>query len=135
VKCTFTCPNNNEDCKGKEGCPGDCEKCEKVCDCKCNCPPPIFKESDTWTGRLPVQGGNNGRIVVTINGVAFQITVSGQQAGTRNHNVEGYIIRVTTNDNNYVTAVSVTSTAEEINEDVVINSVVSLTPGTGNSQT
>ena len=93
---------------------------------------PIVFYTDTWTGRIPVQGGNNGKIVVTVNEEAFTLTVNAQQTGTRTHNVDGFTILVTVNDNNYVTKVVVTATTAGI--PVVINSVVSLTPGTGQGQ-
>jgi len=98
----------------------------------------VITNPNNWSGRIPVQGGNNGIIVVTVNGVEHRLTVNAQQAGSRNHNVPGYVIRVTTNDNNFVTAVVVTAVHAngtiDTTRNVVINSVVSLTPGTGNSQ-
>jgi hypothetical protein len=96
---------------------------EGGCDCVCDC----AYNSASWSGRVNVQGSNNGIIVVTVNGADFRLTVNGQQAGTRTHVVEGYTIVVTSNSNNIVTAVVVTSAT--INAPVVINGVVSLTPG------
>jgi hypothetical protein len=119
--CEFFC----EKCKDK-----DCPFCETdgtecICECKC-----IFNA--TWTGNLAVQGGNNGRIVVTVNGRGFTINVNAQQAGIRTHNVDGFTIEIRVNDDNRVNRVVVTATNPGI--PVIINSVVSLTPGTGNSQ-
>jgi len=91
--------------------------------------------SYTWTGSVDVQGGNNGIIVVTVNGTEFEIRGSfGQSAVTRTFNVEGFTIAVTSNDNNMVTRVVATSTIPNV--PVVINNVVSLTPGNqgGNEQ-
>lgn len=107
-----------------------CEECgmNNCADCDaCVCLPADVFYSDTWAGRVNVQGGNNGIIAVTVNGVAFQLTVNAQQAGTRTHNVDGLTVEVTVNDNNVVTRVAVTSTVANV--PVVINNVVSLTPG------
>ena len=76
--------------------------------------------------------GRHGKIVVTVNGTPFSLTVKAQQAGTTTVTIDGYTIKVTANSNNIVTRVVVTST--EPNTDVVINRVVSLTKGSGNSQ-
>jgi len=89
---------------------------------------PTFAE---WTGRIPVQGSNNGKIVVTINGEDFEFTINAQQAGTRNFTVDGFTIQITVNDDNRVSKVYVSSTN---NVPVVINGVKSLTTGTGDSQ-
>lgn len=115
-------------------CANICEGCEICTDCgECECEGEVYGYlSDTWTGRLAVQGGNNGRIVVTVNGEGFTLNVNAQQAGTRTHTVDGFTIEVRVNDNNMVNRVVVTAT--EVNVTVVIDSVVSLTPGTGNSQ-
>ena len=114
------------ECKECGECKCPCEltckcKCDKLggCDCVCTC--------HIWTGRLPVQGGNNGKIVITLNGVAFEVTINAQQAGTRNFTLGGHNVAVRVNDNNFVTGVTAPV-------GVVINSVVSLTPGTGDSQ-
>jgi ferredoxin len=108
-------------------CVNVCVDCGICTDCgECECVEDVFNTA-SWSGRVNVQGGNNGRIIVTVNGTAYTLTVNAQQAGTRTHVVDGFVITVTANSNNFVTAVTATSTVANI--DVVINGVVSLTNG------
>jgi len=97
--------------------------------CTCEAPPAYV--ATPWTGAIPVQGGNNGRILVTVNGQNVEVRGNlAQQAGTRTFTVNGIVFRVTANDNNFVTGVSATIDGVAVS----VTNVVSLTPGTGNSQ-
>jgi hypothetical protein len=97
------------------------------CVCACDCYVP--SNTATWNGRVNVQGGNNGVIRVTVNGVSVDVRGNfAQQRGTTTVVVGDYSFAVTSNDNNQVTQVVVTSLVP-VEVSVVINSVVSLTPG------
>jgi len=105
------------------GCPAaDYDHC--VCDCDCVINP--------WTGSVPVQGGNNGIIVVTVDGVDYRISAGtlAESGGTRNFVVNGVTFTVTANSNNFVTGVAATVNGVP----VLVTNVVSLTTGTSNSQ-
>jgi len=108
-------------------CEGTCSK-DGGCNCECQC-----LKSASWTGRINVQGGNNGGIKVTVNGE--DISVFGnfaQSSGTSTASAGGFNFTITANGNNQVTGVVVTSTTPGL--DVVIGAVMSLTPGNGQGQ-
>jgi len=110
-------------------CPYVCDICDICGECRdCgDCCPNVFHYAD-WTGRLDVQGSNNGVIVVTVNGAPVRIQGTfAQQAGITTVTVGGFIFDITANSNNFVTAITVTNTVANV--PVVINGAVSLTPG------
>lgn len=82
-----------------------------------------------FDGNLPVQGGNNGTIRVTMADKVYDLKVNGQQKKTTKITKDGFTFVITVDDNNTIRKIVITSdTPFEKPE------IRSLTSGTGNSQ-
>ena len=61
-----------------------------------------------WMGNIPLQEGNNGQVRIEINGQNFIVALDEQEAGTTLHQIDGYQLDMTANDDERLVKIVVT---------------------------